>query len=179
MQTERLQALGLEPAPEVRLVLLGVDGGRDSSSSPCMMQPPYGQGYGYGPPAPSIRQEVQLFAANGVYVTTARFTVGQSMYPIANITRIAQVTVPPSYGGAILAILFGLVLILIGVPFAGWLAVVGLAFLAGGIYTASTRKPLYALEVWTAGMNVRAVVGHDWTFIGAVHQALNQAIASR
>lgn len=151
-----------------------------------MMHGPHGYGApsGYGPP--SLRQEVPIFAAQGVQVTSARFVVGMKTYPIAAITSVAPLFFPPQTSGPVAAILFCSMGLLVswgiyaidgtwGATFAAIFA----AGIVGGVFAYRAKKPGYGVLITTSGMNVQALTTWDGAFSQHVIGALNQAVSMR
>lgn len=148
----------------------------------------YAQNYGYGPPPPSMRQEVPILSVDGVQVTSARFICWQQTYPIGGITSVSPFTVPASKGAPTLAAfwsggwaLIWLVSAIIsgggGQPIVFFLFSV--ACTVGCVFWARSLKDSHGVMITTAGMNVRAVVSPNLQYVHAIVGALNQALAMR
>jgi len=145
------------------------------------------QGYGYGPPPTSMRQEHVFLAEGGVQVTSARFTVFQQMYPISGITSVSPFTLPASRGAPLaLVTIFGIFALFsfvgfLSSPNAGsflGLLITG-AIVALGVFWFRSCKPIHVVMIATSGMQARALSTRDAGFAHRVVLALNHAVISR
>lgn len=144
------------------------------------------QGYGYGPP-PSMRQETPLFNAGGVQVTTARFVCWQQTYPLGGITSVAPFTHRAKKGGAYFGVIFSaawalvwlLSLLIGGEGAAAVMMIISIGIAAACVFWLRSLKDSHGVMITTSGMNVRAVVSHDATFVHQIVSALNHALSMR
>jgi len=126
-------------------------------------------------------QETVYYQSPVATVTTTRFVVGATMYPINGITSVGAVTLPRSFAGWLIAASAagmwgvghtsgegGLVR---GIP--------GVAVMLGLLAVAFLRKSKYAVRVTTAGGQSDALVSADLAMIQAIVAALHQAVAER
>jgi hypothetical protein len=115
------------------------------------------------------RMEQPLLAERGVQVTTARFIVGGTTYPISGIVAVSPFSEPPNWVSIVIWGLFGLLTIWFGVGvvplgYALWILIKG---------------GQYGVAIQTASGNVRALVSKDAAFAQRVAMALNNALAMR
>lgn len=131
------------------------------------------------PPQPYAEQV--LHQDPNVTVTTARFVVNGTTYPIRGLTAVQYVELPASYTSSIAVLLGGVGAGLFGAAFnegslhhlLGWTA--GGAVLA--IATAQGMKPTFVIRVVTAAGQADVFTSHDKARSGAIATALNRAIA--
>jgi hypothetical protein len=143
----------------------------------------------YGSP-PSGRQEVSIFSAPGVMVTSARFVVGQQTYPLSGITSVSPFTVFATKNGAILWTFWSALWVVIWAIAAamgsggsgygtGFASFISLCSVVIGVLWWRSLKDSYGVAITAAGMNVKAVVSRDPAFVQHVCAALNQALSMR
>lgn len=144
-----------------------------------MMQPPqYGPPPGYGPPGYGQPEPVFYQDAH-TFVSRSRIVLNGVTYPVAAISAVASQVIPKSTALAIL----GVLAIMFGVLFC-FASVAGgiFCFLCGGagiaiyIWGQSDR---YVLLLATAGMQRQALVSPNREYVGAILNAINNALASR
>lgn len=130
-------------------------------------------------------QEQTLLNDRGVIVSTARFVVGSTTYPLAGITAVQYLELPAQRGGAILA---GIILGSIGgvsmgrtfLPNSDASAVLALlCAVVAAVGFASTVKPNFVVRVMTAGGQIDAIKSPDKTWTQSIATALNQAVINR
>lgn len=147
---------------------------------------PQGPGSGYYA-APGGRQEIPIFSSGGVQVTSARFMCWQQTYPMGGITSVAPFTIYASKNGpqflafwsGLWCVVWAIYLCMGGGGGAFAMLLFSAACLAGCIWWTRSLKDSYGVMITTAGMNVRAVISPDVTFVHAIVAALNQALAMR
>lgn len=113
-------------------------------------------------------------------VTTARFVVNGTVYPVRGLTAIQYVEVPADYGAAAKMLLGGIGFGFLGAIFGGGatLAVTGaVGGLALAVLAALNAKPTYVIRVMTAAGQADAFVSHDKVRSGTIAGALNRAVA--
>ena len=125
--------------------------------------------------------EAVLYQDSDVSVTTARMTVGSTMYPVRGLTAVQLILVPSAQIPAKIlvgiAIFFGLVALLDAIADVGrstWVLPVILLVVA--VVVSLKAKPRYAVRIWTAGGQVDAIVLKDLARSQAIITALNQAV---
>jgi type IV secretory pathway TrbD component len=138
--------------------------------------------------------EVSLFAAQGIQVTSARLVCGPQTYPIAAITSVNVFMAPPENSSAKVGIglcVFGFLAALTfgtcgnmvdmrgATGTAVFLSVVAAVVMALCIRSIVASKPTYGVQIWTSGMNVRAMHTPDPSLANGVAGAINQALAMR
>lgn len=117
-----------------------------------------------------------FYDSPNVKVTNARFIVGNQTYAMNGVTSVKDVTVRPSHGGAIVAILVGLALLLApdtGTKICGPL-VIGL-----GIFLIVKAKPEHIVILHSASGETQALTSTDRQFIHDVMTAINDALIHR
>ncbi|HEX4693283.1 DUF6232 family protein [Sphingomonas sp.] len=117
-----------------------------------------------------------FYEAPGVKVTNARFIVDNQTYAMNGVTSVKTLTIPPSYGGAIIAILIGLVLLFAG---AAGVKVLGLAIAAFGIFLIVKAKAEHVVVLHSASGEAQALKSTDGQHIHDVIAALNDALVHR
>jgi hypothetical protein len=118
------------------------------------------------------RTEHTLLAEQGIIVSTARFVVGTTTYPLAGITAVSTSAIKPKY-------LLPLILILFGLPLLPAKAPLGLPLLLAGIAIIVLSKKRFVVRMATAGGQVDALASKDRAYIERVVSALNTAIIQR
>lgn len=132
---------------------------------------------GQFPSQPPVEAVLYQVAGDEVTVTTSRFIVGGTMYPVRNITAVQLIRGEPSRARAWAALL--------GVPFSMWvmgkpgLEMVGLVLLAVSFLAAMvlyvTATGLLVVRMATAGGQVDAVTTSNEerakAIVGALHRA--------
>lgn len=117
-----------------------------------------------------------FYEAPGVKVTNARFVVNNQTYAMNGVTSVKSVVIPPSYGGAIIAIIVGLVLLVAG---AAGMKVLGLAIAAVGVFLIVKAKAEHIVVLHSASGEAQALKSTDGQHIGDVINALNDALVHR
>ena len=113
----------------------------------------------------------------GVQVTNTRIMVANTTYAMANVSAVARNEIRPSYNGAILVVVLGLVFAVAGfVTGAIPLGVLGLLILGAGIWWGISLKPTYDLEIFSASAKSSALRDRDKAYVeklvGAIHEAI-------
>ena len=119
------------------------------------------------------RQENVLFSEGNVKVTTARFVVKTTTYPIAGITAVSHDSIPVSRVLPILLVLVGILALAIKI----WLLGIFLALC--GILALAFMKPKHTVGIATAGGQIKAVESSDGPYIERIVVALNRAVIER
>lgn len=135
------------------------------------------------PPLPVQPQEQRIYSDNVVAVTTTRVIVGGTTYALRNITSVRMTYTPPKVLGAILLLVFGLLLLFggfvsihtespapIGVYIAGGASVIA------GILLMVTAKASYHVNLSSAAGEVHALTSKDRAYIEKVVVSINDAI---
>lgn len=121
-------------------------------------------------------QEQMIYQDGQVTVTTARFVVGPTLYPIRGITAVQPIVIPANRGNAIAVGLAASAMLVLGVatssPGVGGVGVI-LALVAVGLWMAA--HPVYIVRVWTAGGQVDAVSSNELVRIQTIVSALHRA----
>jgi hypothetical protein len=133
--------------------------------------------HGY-PPAERFRAEQTLLAERGCVVSSARFVVFGTTYPIAGLSSVRAMVCPVDRSGTIRLILVGAALLLLS-SFSAVLGALGLLLVAFGLYRWSKARPVFGVRIATAGCEVDALWSQDRDFIDRVTAALNQGIIQR
>ena len=121
-------------------------------------------------------QEQMIYQDGQVTVTTARFVVGPTLYPIRGITAVQPIVIPAERGAAVIACLGGGVILLLGIAtrslgFGAFGVLLGL--IGVGLWMAA--HPVYVVRVWTAGGQVDAVSSNELVRIQTIVSALHRA----
>jgi hypothetical protein len=127
-------------------------------------------------------QEQVLFNEGQVTVTTARFQVGATMYPIAGITAVTIAKQPPNRAPLLLvALVLGMGLACMGAKdnASGLIAFGLLVFIGLSVLAFVGLKPTFAVAMATAGGQKNAVTSQNEEWIRRIVDALNQAVISR
>jgi Family of unknown function (DUF6232) len=118
-----------------------------------------------------------LFENNEILVTNSRFAVGPQTYAINGVTSVTMQTEMPSRKGP--AILVGLGLLIIGLnPNLTGYSIGGMLALAGVFWWLQIKQDCSVLLKTAAG-EIKAVTSKDPAYIGAIVEALNEAIVIR
>lgn len=129
--------------------------------------------------AKSTNGERVFFQEAGVSVTSTRFVVGRQTYAMRNITSVQPLVVPAKQGGAILLIIFALVVGLVGLENSSPLgALFGGGILVLGIIWFRSEKDTFGVLLRTSGGEVRAIEHKSEAFIDKIVQAINDSIVS-
>lgn len=124
---------------------------------------------------PSPHEQVYYQDASGVLVSTSRFVVGSTMYPIRGITAVQAILIPPDRNVAKFVAILGLcALCLIGSAREVSVALCVL-LLAGAIYLAVHAKPTGVVRISTAGGQADAIKSKDVAAIQQIVTALHRA----
>lgn len=140
------------------------------------------------PPRNTVREEQEFFRAPSVLVTSARFIVDGTTYPVTNISSVKMVEVEAGCGPIAALAVFGLLSAILAM--AGMSAVPGegagllvfsafmfaLAVLAA-IAVAKAKQS--AVAITTAGGEAKALVSRDRGLVRQTVTALNEAIIYR
>ena len=110
---------------------------------------------------------------SGVFVTTTRFQVPGTTYPINGITSVSNVEIKPNRMASYVIILFGLVGLIAGSASFGAVMLV-----IGGVIFAM-QKTEYAVSIFTAGGQINAIKSADDKKVTKIVTALNEAIIQR
>lgn len=120
--------------------------------------------------------EVPLYNDGQVVVTTARFVVGSTLYPIRGITAVQPVVIPANRSGGIITALVGLCILMIAVMKEdGGFGLIGVIVTGVGVAVAVAAKATYIVRAWIAGGQVDAVASPDWARIQQIVAALHRA----
>lgn len=136
--------------------------------------------------------ETEYYNSNNVLVTSSRFVVGAQTYPIAQLSSVSLVEIPPKTGcatwlmaGGVVALVIAIVdLLAAGRGEGAWdvaLVVLAVALMlgAGGFALRRSTVTRYAVQIVTAAGQHRLLSSTDRSTPAAVVSALNEAIAAR
>ncbi|MGA9580901.1 MAG: DUF6232 family protein [Allosphingosinicella sp.] len=121
--------------------------------------------------------EQVFFEQGNVKVTNARFIVNSQTYAMNGVTSVKSSVVPPSRGGAIIAIGLGLIMVF-AAEGAGKIFGVAIAAAAGAWFL-SQQKSTHSVYLSSASGEVQALSDTDEGFISSVVHALNEALIHR
>jgi len=125
---------------------------------------------------------------SGVVVSNARFIVPTQTFAMAGITSVKTFREVPECGGLIMMILFGMLLVSIGMGVVaangvgvGGVVVIafGLMLIAALIYAMSQQRDRFHVLLKTASGEAKALTSMDLAFIQRVVAGLNEAIVHR
>jgi hypothetical protein len=120
--------------------------------------------------------EQVFFEQGNVKVTNARFIVDSQTYAMNGVTSVKCNTVPPSRGGALIAIGIGVLILLVADGFGKLL---GLLIAGAGGWFLSRQKSTHSVYLSSASGEVQALSDTDESFISSVVHALNEALIHR
>lgn len=129
--------------------------------------------------------ETVIYESNGVKITNLRAVFGAKTYSISNITSVESKTIEPNGCVTGVLVMVGVFMIMFGIvsivnkdPL--WaLLVLGLFFAGGGFALYRTAKPTYSVNLTTSAGEVRAHDSYEWSEIGPIVEALNNAIIQK
>ena len=147
--------------------------------------PSHPQGYAQPPPthgqptsgasaAGAFRSELTLLSEQGVVVSSTRFVVNGTTFPLAGIQSVSEERVPPKRTFALL--LTGLGLLCAATEDA---RAFGVILLIVGVAWLGMAKATHRIVVYTAGGVQRPLSSKDANLVGRVISALNQGIIQR
>jgi hypothetical protein len=135
------------------------------------------------PPLPVQPKEEKIYFDNVVAVTTTRVIVGGTTYALRNITSVRMTYTPPRVLGAILLLVFGLIILLTGVfsihtnaPAPIGVYLIGGAMVVGAILMMVTAKTSYHVNLSSAAGEVHALTSKNRAYIEKVVVSINDAI---
>ena len=120
--------------------------------------------------------EQVFFEQRNVKVTNARFIVNPQTYAMNGVTSVKSGVAPPARGGALVAIGFGLLMLLAA---EGAMKIIGLLIAGAGAWFLTQQKAMHSVYLSSASGEVQALSDSDEGFIGSVIHALNEAIIHR
>jgi hypothetical protein len=136
------------------------------------------------PLLPVQPQEYRIYLDNVVAVTTLRMVIGGTTYALRNITSVSMTYTPRKVLGAILLLIFGLLLLLLGyssihtkAPAPIGVYIIGGAMVIGGILLMVTAKTSYHVNLSSAGGEFHALTSSNRAYIEKVVLSINDAIA--
>jgi predicted phage tail protein len=139
-------------------------------------------------------EEQNFYSDNAVSVTSARVVMNELTFALRNISSVRTLTVAPSHSLDIILICIGLLIALMGLCFGGvgagaesggaigggiFILIVGVALVAGGIYTYAKKKPTYYVYLGTNAGEQRGISSPDKSYIDAIVKAINEAIVHK
>lgn len=120
--------------------------------------------------------EQVFFEQDSVSVTSARFVVNGTTYPISAITSVRAVRSKNVPFLAIVLIIGGFGILLGGEPS---LLIFGVAGIALGIFWLVTKKEVYSVVLLTSSGEAQVLQSKDRRYVHAVVDALNNSIVQR
>jgi hypothetical protein len=135
----------------------------------------------YSPPSQgSIEQVLFQAESDGIVITTARVRFGSAMYPIAGITMVQAVAVPPNRGMSVGLVAVGGIFLALA-AMSETLVMVGFALLPlfAGILTYAIAKTNYTVRIATAGAQIDAYSTSDQFKANSISVAIQNAIVNR
>ena len=117
--------------------------------------------------------EKSYFKNEEVSVSTTRFQVPGTTYPVNSITSVTNFVIAPKRGLSIGLGILGIILFLAGE------ILYGVIFLGVAILIWIIQKTKFAVRISTAGGQVDAIISTDQAEIGKIVTALNEAIIER
>ena len=129
--------------------------------------------------------EDTVFSDTNVTVTTTRVIMGATTYALRNITSVKMAIVPAKQGCAVLLLVIGIILGMIGLGVAsqkggigGGIVVllVAAAAFVGAIFWLRGAKPTYYVAIASASGEARALESKDKAYIERIVRSINDAI---
>lgn len=120
--------------------------------------------------------ETVFFDESGVKVTNARFIVHGQTYAMSGVTSVKASVTPPSYGGFLVAILVGIVML---VALDGGAKILGLVVAGVAGWLMTQQKATHAVYLSSASGEVQALSDVNESYINGVIGALNEALIHR
>jgi putative Ca2+/H+ antiporter (TMEM165/GDT1 family) len=122
--------------------------------------------------------------ARGVRITSARLIVGDTTYAMANIASVETKRVSPGYGRVALLVILGMFFVIGSTPSAigkGSPAdlILGVLFVAGGVWLAITQKPNYQLRITSASGESSPLASKERAYVEKIVQAINESMIHR
>lgn len=117
-----------------------------------------------------------FFEQGPVRVTSARFIVENRTFAMNGVTSVQSSVKPPDRGGPLAVIIVGVILLFVS---SMGTKLVGLAFVALGIWLWIQQKNTYTVILHSASGEVQALADTNEAFIGGVIRALNDALVHR
>ena len=134
-------------------------------------------------PPPVQQQEEMLHSDKYVKVSTARVIIRETTYALRNLTSVRMAETPGSVGGAILFIVFGLLMVLASVAvFSDSVSaaiacmLIALGLIAVGIWQIRAAKPTYHVAITSSSGEFNAMSSQDGRYIQTVVTRINEAI---
>jgi len=134
-----------------------------------------------------MTEEKAFLTESNVYVSNARIVIAGTTYALSNITSVSKRMTPASTGCSTVIILFGVIILLIGLVHFGvrhvitGLVLIIIAVLAagGGVYSFKSQKPTYHILLASSSGETEALSSQDEAVVDRIVNAINQAIVSR
>jgi hypothetical protein len=123
-----------------------------------------------------MTEEKVFFDEAGVSITSARMIYGNQTYTMSGVTSAESFEKPPSRIGAILLMLFGLLICLSGDVAS---IIVGLVIIVGGIVWWLMQKTEYSTVLRSSAGETKAYTSEDQSFVDRITQSVNDAIFHR
>ncbi len=125
--------------------------------------------------------ETKIFERGNVLVSNSRFVIGNSTYPVRNISYVKSEIQKPKRLIPALSVFLGVAMVLISIltisVSTNGLAI-GIGLIMLGAFFLVTRKTLHNILIHTNGGNVKAVSSPDGKLVAEILAALNSAIVS-
>jgi len=128
-----------------------------------------------------MAEEVAFYSDDkGVKITNTRAIFESKTYAMNNITSVSTGYKAPSRGGAVVAVLIGILILLIsiGAKSIGG-SIFGLLVIALGVWLYTSAKASYSVKIGSASGEATALESKDEKYIQSIVQAMNEAIIKR
>jgi Family of unknown function (DUF6232) len=119
--------------------------------------------------------ETVFFNQGGTTITSSRIVLHGTTYATRNVSSVRAASVPVKMAGPLFAIFLGLFLWGVGRDLQSTSSLVGIGFLAVGVFVLWQRFGQYALMLTTNAGEVRAVVAKDKASIQGLANSIAQA----
>lgn len=123
-------------------------------------------------------EEREFFSGENVYVSLTRFIAFGKTYAMSGVTSVSAAEGKPDYSGSTLMMIVGAIRTLIGLS-APFFFLLGIALIAAGYYSRSSKTPDYYVTLTTSAGHVQAVHSKNREYIASIVQALNDCIVAR
>lgn len=116
---------------------------------------------------------------NGVKVTSTRFIVGSSTFPLQGITSIRSIIIPVSKTSSVVLFIVGLIMFFAGFINGAGILVCGFILCALAVYWYNKIKDDYGVQITTSAAESKPLISKNQDYIENVTRALNEAIIHR
>ncbi|PQV62516.1 hypothetical protein B1R32_1303 [Abditibacterium utsteinense] len=120
----------------------------------------------------------------GIKVTSQRIIVGTTTYSARNINSVSVKREPPDFGVAVVAAIFGTLILIIGfvamphsITFALVALLISLFFFGCSFVIFKNKKAIFRLVIVTSAQQIQVLESPDEEFVQRISTAIGDAIA--